>query len=411
MSIHNKKHFCFAPFITKRYFFDNFSVCPGEERDHFLFNDNEITGKKFEDILNSEKYNKIRKNFISGNGEHSMCKTCIQFTDLGFGLVREFFYNNFSHDAEQILKNVSEDGSIIDTNKLNFLAVTFDNTCNLKCRFCDAERSSLILKEALPWSKINYDVNYSMSEDNFRKVIEDSKKADFLQFTSAGEPFINEKLYILLDELIRTNNTDKTLMFYTNCTTIKFKNYDAIAMLSKFKKVLLFASIDGLGKHNKIIRHNLVNFSKIKNNLISFSKIPNITITVHPTLSIYNFYNLPLIHKFFIKHKIIEHNNFNFIPVFNDDLSVTNLPISIKNLAISNFYNHIKWLEKNNFADKKNLMGKTPIELYKSAISYIKFNSSFSLNEIKKRVLVTDTIRKVNSKNLKEIQELFNANE
>jgi hypothetical protein len=80
-------------------------------------------------------------------------------------------------------------------------------------------------------------------------------------------------------------------------------------------------------------------------------------------------------------------------------------------LAISNFYNHIKWLEKSNFVDKKNLMGKTPIELYKSAISYIKFNSSFSLNEIKKRILVTDNIRKVNSKNLKEIEELFNANE
>jgi len=408
MSIYNKKHFCFAPFITKRYFFNNFSACPGEERDHFLYKDNELGDKNIEDILNSEKYNLIRKNFIEGDGINEMCKTCIKFTDLGFGLVREFFYNNFVELHKDILSNINEDGSVNDFKKLKFLSVTFDNTCNLKCRFCDPERSSLILSEALPWSKINYDVSYNMNKENFSNVLKDCREAEFIQFTSAGEPFINKRLYEILNDLIINNNTDKTLIFYTNYTTINYKHFNAINMLSRFKKIIIFASIDGLGKHNKIIRHNLVKFSSIKNNLKQFSSLKNCTVTVHPTLSIYNFYNLTYIHRYFIKHKIITYNNFNFIPVFNDDISITNLPIKLKDKLIYHFKKHILWLEANNYNKDKNLMGKSPIDLFKAAIFYVKTNNNFSLNEIKKRIRVTDQIRHVNSLQLKEIFELFN---
>lgn len=408
MSIHNKKYFCFAPFVTKRYFFNNYSVCPGEERDHFLYKDSEINDKTINDILNSEKYNKVRRNFLENDGINEMCKTCIKFTSLGFGLVREFFFNNYAENASSILQNINSDGSIKDLNKLKFLSVTFDNVCNLKCRFCDPERSNLILKEALPWTKINYDVEYNMSDETFEKALNDCKEADVIQFTSAGEPFINKKLYKILTNLIDNGLTDKTIMFYTNCTTVKFNNYDAIELLSKFKKVLLFASIDGIGKHNKIIRHNLVNFSSIKNNLKKFASLKNAIVTIHPTLSIYNFLNLPLIHKFFIKHKVIEHNNFNFIPVFNEDISVSNLPIRLKDELIDNFEKHILWLRNNNYDNKTNLMGKKPIDLFKAAIFYTKQQNSFSLKEIKKRIIITDKIRGVDSLKLKEIYKLFN---
>jgi MoaA/NifB/PqqE/SkfB family radical SAM enzyme len=408
MSIHNEKYFCLAPFLTKRYFFNNFSVCPGEERDHFLFNDNEITGKTIEDVINSEKYNIIRKKFLSGDGINEMCKTCIKFTDLGFGLVREFFFNNYADNAKEILQNINKDGSIVDPKKLKFLSVTFDNLCNLKCRFCDPERSSLIMKEALPFVKVNYDVNYNMGDENFKKSLNDCREADTIQFTSAGEPFINPKLYEILTTLIKENNTNKTIMFYTNASVTKHKIYDIVEILSKFKKVLIFASIDGLGKHNKIIRHNLVNFSTIVENLKRLKSLPNLHLTIHPTLSIYNYFNLTTLHKFFIKTGLINYNDFNFIPVFNEDLSVHNLPHNLKNKLIEHFTNHINWLKSNNYVTEKNLMGKKPVDLFKAGIEYTKHNKTFDLNEIKKRIKITDRTRNVNSLILNEIDKLFN---
>jgi len=418
VSFNNKEIFCLAPFLTKKYFYDYASICPMEERDSCFIERNNLHKRNIEDILNDEYYTNFRKNILNNNLDsktiQNICKTCIYYAKNKFYNARELLNNIFKEDMGSIISNIDENGKIKDIDKLFLVSVTTDNLCNSRCRFCDPERSHLLVKEflALGLTFERFDGSSpitKMSSTIYDSVIKDLRKAKYIHFNSSGEPFISKAFYQFTKKLIEENNTDKTIILYSNLSRLKTSSGDASEILSKFKKVILFASIDGINEYNNLIRDNLDNndFNKIVSNLEIISKLSNVTICLSPTLSILNYYNIFDYHKFFVERGLIKINDININPIFNQHISINNLPYVSKNKIFFKVKKHILWLKEKNALDLKNLHGIKLGEMFKNINLFVNTSECYTLKEIKSYLEEQDRFKKLNCFNLKEIKDIY----
>jgi glutamate-1-semialdehyde 2,1-aminomutase len=96
-------------------------------------------------------------------------------------------------------------------------------------------------------------------------------------------------------------------------------------MISKFKQVIVFASIDGLGDVQEYLRYPS-NWQQIRKNLLAFAELPNVKIEVSPVIQIAN---IGKITEFFDYILQLQNDKINLYPIvlFNPDyLSIANLP-------------------------------------------------------------------------------------
>ena len=106
---------------------------------------------------------------------------------------------------------------------------------------------------------------------------------------TGGEPFYHKKAKNLLRELIRTgDNVHITLHITTNATRI---DLDTVALIKKFKDVVLTISVDGVGDVQEYIRPGC-NWNKLSEN-IRLLKTNGISLQVASTISVMTILRLP----------------------------------------------------------------------------------------------------------------------
>ena len=88
------------------------------------------------DMINSENYKHIRREMMQGNVP-SACMTCFKTEQAG-GTSKRQTHRTLSIDE---LTQTHDDGTI--TPDIEILELRLGNTCNLRCRTCNAESSSL----------------------------------------------------------------------------------------------------------------------------------------------------------------------------------------------------------------------------------------------------------------------------
>lgn len=173
------------------------------------------------------------------------------------------------------------------------------NLCNLKCRMCSPEFSSLIAKEYrdLGWLARpelysssgllpEYVFNQSFLEDLSRHM----KTIRRLQF-SGGEPFINPKFRTITDLIRNTGSSDVTVEFMTNLQVVPWdwiESYPGPMEIS--------VSIDGLGDRGAFIRRGF-RYSVFEKNLEKLLKFKNIKVVGFITLQALNIEFIPEIYE------------------------------------------------------------------------------------------------------------------
>lgn len=144
------------------------------------------------------------------------------------------------------------------------------SVCNGACIMCNPLDSS---KWAALLKKDQRVLDY-LSDDVVGKI--DYVNARHIEFLG-GEPFLEEKNFLILDNLISANNTDCHLSFITN-GNVSMKDA-LISKLSRFRNVTICLSIDGIGKVFEYHRWPL-SWNKLLENLELFRSL-NYDISAH----------------------------------------------------------------------------------------------------------------------------------
>jgi len=148
-----------------------------------------------------------------------------------------------------------------EPNKLEFLGITFNNICNLGCRMCNPDSSSLLSDEykkhnEYPIFLTDYnkkEITTTFKEDEKIKLTKDAivNGLQILKVTG-GEPFASSHFMDLINWCIDKGYA-KNLSLRITTNGIKF-NSVLLNKLLKFKKTRFTISIDGVNKLFNYIR-------------------------------------------------------------------------------------------------------------------------------------------------------------
>lgn len=223
------------------------------------------------------------------------------------------------------------------------------NLCNLKCRICYGDRSSVIADEEKKISFVNRTLfnifhdqtsgqkSFSNDNDNFWEniftLLPNVKRIDF----SGGEPFYVKNHKKIIAHLVETGLSCNQILHYNTNGTIYPK--DQIEILNNFKFIDISISIDGVNEKFEYIRHP-AKFSEVDKNIDDFCQTRdknNKKWSLQATLTISAFNIWDFVETFeYCRSKTLS----VFLNFVHDGRGIKILPIELKNKIIERLLNH-----------------------------------------------------------------------
>jgi|MDTC01.1.fsa_nt_gb organic radical activating enzyme len=265
----------------------------GNSRDHSL-----------SDLVNSPKMRKLRLDMIKGN-KNPECAGCHKHDATGVPSFRTQSNKQWGEYFDDILATTDMNTGRIINFRMRYFDIRFSNICNFKCRTCGSAFSSQWEQEDLKSQSESGVPHYAMeiekgnSKEFLRNVIQQVPNFEVAYF-AGGEPLITDEHYILLDEMIKTQNTDIQLRYNSNISNFKYKKRDIFKLWKHFSQpIQVYASIDHIGDRAEYIRSG-TNWKTIERNMKKLIKTPNIDFTVNTVYSIFNALTISHFYKYMI---------------------------------------------------------------------------------------------------------------
>lgn len=267
----------------------------------------DVTEVPFNEYKATDFYQGILKDMENGWAEG--CAKCKQEEERGHHSLRQ--------KSNQNLK---------DAEGITYIELSMSNECNLTCRMCCADYSTT-------WDKLIRN-NENLKKYHHPKtqpqiyVNQIFKGVDLSKLTHikylGGEPFITPQIKDLFD-FLDDNNIIQNIQFTCNTNVTLFpKKWEKY--LSKFKKVNVELSIDGIGKVNDYIRHGK-KWDTIYENFLKWvdyrDRSDNIEVHIFTTVQAYNLHDIKNIKKLADDNNMQMHSSLLVVPEY---LSVNVLP-------------------------------------------------------------------------------------
>jgi organic radical activating enzyme len=265
------------------------------------------------EAFNNDYMKSVRKTMLKGEVPAS-CLKCYEEEQQGIASKRIWetgtWHLQEKINIKELINETSEDGSI--PYKLQYLDLRLGNTCNLKCIMCSPHDSSLwtpehkkvyplfespLIKKQMGWNKKLHDNSWHENPAFWKEVYEQIPNIKQLYF-AGGEPLLIKEHKTFLLEIIDRGYADKiSLRYNTNGILV---NDEIIEMWSKFRKVKVGVSLDGIGPRGEYIRYPL-DWKTVEANLIKLDNAPdNIQTNIAMAVQILNIKHVPD----FIKWKV-----------------------------------------------------------------------------------------------------------
>jgi len=192
------------------------------------------------DITDYEKFKKIREEKrlqMESDDWIPECKQCQQDT--------EFKGESFRDHANQMVEG-------------GFWEMNFNNTCNLACRMCNGNLSStwMQLVKQNPneawhndFSNITYQEHLKYDNIEFYHELPNVRHIKLL----GGEPFLMKEVYRMLNYVKESGHSKNIVLHVTTNLTQEVSDW-WLDTISKFKKVQIMGSVDGIGSRYNYIR-------------------------------------------------------------------------------------------------------------------------------------------------------------
>lgn len=323
--IKNGKHFCILPWMHFHAWPDKrvLPCCIANSNDVYSHVDE---NESILEMMNSDKFKQMRLAFLNDEPV-STCQRCYDLEALGTTTMRN------SHNAncpsrngvtpEYVKEITNEDGSLKEF-KLRYMDMRFSNLCNMKCRSCGPSCSSQWAQEFIDHKGVDVlNKHFNMT----KMVVSNNEDQKFMTklkpylkdvvevYFAGGEVIITPEHYECLDYWIETGvNETIELTYTTNFSSLKYKDKDLIEYWKKFPKLIIWASLDGMGKHAELIRKG-TDWDRIEKNLRDIKElVPHARFQITPTISIWNVYQFPKFFDYLIDNELIDKNT---APRFN----------------------------------------------------------------------------------------------
>lgn len=286
-----------------------------------------------EDTWNSANMKQLRVNMLRGK-KSSLCEHCYSYEKLGKVSERMQYNKDYvSHFGS--VKAMLEDGTV-KTLDVPLIDIRFSNKCNYKCRICDSQYSSLWYEDELKTGKtpqmpstkeMKVSGNDEVFWESYKKFLPGVKRLHF----AGGEPLFMDEHYKALEHLIAIGNTDATLSYNTNFSTLRYKKYDIVELWNKFKTVDVWASLDMMGEKGDYQRKGQ-KWEKIEENIRTIQQqCPTVKLGINITVSIFNVLDIPSFYTYLIENKLCVANRINLYLLFDPDyLNITQLTPALK---------------------------------------------------------------------------------
>jgi len=300
--------------------------CRDESEKELNIKDNTISESR-----TSHSLTEIKKSFLAGE-RPTECASCWREEEQGKISKRLHMINQFNDQIKNKQWNLEPDDLI-------FLDLKVGNLCNLKCRICGSWSSSLWALEELQQLPKNeqkssnhylalqlgkWPQNKNFWEDLLKNYID---TVTYIEFTG-GEPFMSLEHFDFLKSAIDLGISENIEIRYSTNGTIMPAQHK---LWKYFKKVVLSFSIDDIGKRFEYERSG-ANWEEVEKNIKEFKSISkeygNMSLTVAPTVNIYNVYYLEELTNWMYENKFDDW--YWSICHHPSNLSVINLPNSAK---------------------------------------------------------------------------------
>lgn len=274
-------------------------------------------------IFENPQYQQLRLDMLS-DIRNPACNNCHIAEDKNLVSTRQKNqkYKNFLKDTNKEEPNVA--------GQLTFLELSFDNTCNFKCRSCGGHYSSSIALE----EKILYNLskNHGMilnskeKKEFSDKIIPIATQMNMLQFTG-GEPTLTDHHFQILSALVEQKKFNTKLIYITNLSNLKYKSNSLIHLWKKFNSIELTASLDGCGAKAEYIRHGTKWTTIVQNYKTLIEECPNMHVNISSTVSLLSIESVIELQKTWINDNLIDGDRFKLtILTTPDHLSLLVLP-------------------------------------------------------------------------------------
>lgn len=281
------------------------------------------------EAYNSEEFQQIRENLNNGI-QDPHCVNCWKLENLGNRSVRT--------------DEVENEGDFYDdVEGLVSVSLDLSNLCNLKCRTCNHNDSTMWMQETrdiyhktitiqdFSRHSIKNILKYPKFEkDLFETILPNIREINF----KGGEPFLMKEQWRVIDHLLAIGKTDTAISYHTNATIWDQEKADK---LSKFSIVGLSLSIDDIGDRFNYLRHP-GDWSQVRENILSIRdwcrQKPDNRFTIFNTVvSSFNVLTISDILDFGESNDITIRLHPTLSPEY---FSIIHLPRKIKDVAIKN---------------------------------------------------------------------------
>lgn len=245
--------------------------------------------KSFEELWNSKRMRQLRLNIINDKPS-TICQRCYEHEASGKESMRMAMTREFKHKIDRV-KLTHEDGSLDDVH-MAYLDIRYSNICNMRCRTCGPEFSSLWHPDAVKMG--TYDpkkpriLKIKKSIDDMWNDMETWINTVEQIYFAGGEPLIMEEHYKILEHLIKIDKTDIKILYNTNFSKLTYKDKDVVELWKHFPNVKVGASLDAMWKRAEVLRKGTVWEEIEANRQRLIDEVPHVKFQLSSTISIFN---------------------------------------------------------------------------------------------------------------------------
>ena len=366
--------------------------CCSYERPYDLGN---LKNQSLNDILHEKKLKTLRKNMLNGL-QSPGCESCYYKEKHGIKSRRQLNNEKSTFSFSTAKKITLKDGGVFDDNIcLDSVELALESTCNLKCRCCSGDSSTLIALEEEKLFGFSRNKEKILNNSEKKSIVESVSpyvlRTKSLKF-SGGEPTLHKGHYEILNLLLENKKEkDVKLGYSINGTNLYYKNKSIIDLWKKFKSIEVVFSIDGFEKTFEYLRDG-AEWEVVKENVLKIKNdCPHINLGVNSVISFLSIESTIKLQRNWYENGIINGDAFymTLIEGHNSSYDIQALPPKHKRRVGKVIDEHCIWLRNQN--QKKLEHRWHEIKNYMNSL-----DKTHNLSHAKKDIELIDSFRKRN---------------
>ena len=276
----NSKIFCNVPWTNTHVYWDGgLGMCCSEKHRPYAddqWSTHNLSKLNLVEWYNSESMKAVRSNIL-GNQKLSQCQGCYSEESVGYESrrIKENFKSvifteqafDKSYTQSPWFEKFESAKDYKDQSPPNDWHVDLGNECNLSCKMCKPQASSLIASKFISWGMpVDKRKNWTNDDTSWNNFLESINlcKINRLHFMG-GEPMINKRFYQIIDHLLEAYRKEISISFVTNGTIF---DQNLIDKLKHFNSCDIEISLESVSKNNDYIRQGIKAVTElVKNNI------------------------------------------------------------------------------------------------------------------------------------------------